>query len=152
MSIAVATTNGFPIPDSSANAFTGRVKLVHRRISSQAGHALEILGHSIEYLIDEADSEGKPFEESDPRCQAGRMLMAINREIYFECPEVPSFLETWHSFLRTHGAWPMAGTAASIAERPHGLKWPLHAGPIGDLPARGRSRDSLNLQILPTKT
>jgi hypothetical protein len=104
MSIAVSTTNGFPIPDSAANACTGRVKLVHRRISPQAGHALEILGHAIEYLIDEADSEGKPFEDSDPRCQAVKIMMALNREIYFACPEVPSLLETCKSFLRSHGA------------------------------------------------
>jgi hypothetical protein len=104
MSIAVSTTNGFPIPDSTTNASTNRVKLIHRHISPQAGRALEILGHSIEYLIDEADFEGKPFNDGDPRCQAVKLLMALNREIYFECPEVPSLLETCRSFLRSHGA------------------------------------------------
>jgi hypothetical protein len=104
MSIAVSTTNGFPIPDSAANACTGRVKLVNRRISPQAGRALEILGHAIEYLMDEGEFEGKAMDANDPRTEAVKMLMAVNREIYFGCPEVPSFLETWHSFLRTHGA------------------------------------------------
>lgn len=104
MSIAVSTTNGFPIPDSAANTCTGRVKLVNRRISPQAGHALLILGHAIEYLVDEAEFEGGVFDSGDPRFDAVRILMALNRQIYFECPEVPSILESWRSFLRSHGA------------------------------------------------
>ena len=104
MSIAASTTNGFPIPDTSANACMGRVKLVNRRISLRAGRGIEILGHAIEYLIDEGESEGKSVDASDPRSQAVKILMALNREIYFECPEVPSLADAFRSFLRSHGA------------------------------------------------
>jgi hypothetical protein len=70
-----------------------------RRISHQAGCALEILGHAIEYLADEYLYEGGTFSADDPRLQAVHLLMALNREIYFECPIVPSFRERWHALL-----------------------------------------------------
>jgi len=62
-----------------------------RRISPEAGHALEILGHAIEYLTDEYVHEGGSFSAGDPRLEAVQLLMARNREVYFACPEVPTF-------------------------------------------------------------
>ena len=69
-----------------------------RRISLQAGHALEILGHAIEYLTDEYVHEGGLFSAHDPRLEAIQLLMARNREIYLACPELPTLgarVRTW---------------------------------------------------------
>ncbi|MDE3189036.1 MAG: hypothetical protein KGM96_16115 [Acidobacteriota bacterium] len=73
-----------------------------RRISSEAGHALEILGHAIEYLVDEYLHDGGCFVANDPQLQAVLVLMELNRQVYFECPEVPSLRERLHSFLDRH--------------------------------------------------
>ncbi|HUX45818.1 MAG TPA: hypothetical protein VMV57_13800 [Terracidiphilus sp.] len=45
----------------------------------------------IEYLADEYIHAGKTFSGQDGELQAIQLLMALNREIYFACPEVPSF-------------------------------------------------------------
>ena len=70
-----------------------------RRISPEAGHALEILGHAIEYLADEYVNEGGSFSAHDPRLKAVQLLMARNREIYFACPEVPPISDRLRSWL-----------------------------------------------------
>ncbi|HZL53857.1 MAG TPA: hypothetical protein VFC37_23225 [Terracidiphilus sp.] len=62
-----------------------------RRIDPQAGRALEILGHAIEYLADEFVHEGGSFSADNGQLQAVQLLMALNRQVYFECPEVPPF-------------------------------------------------------------
>jgi hypothetical protein len=71
----------------------------HRRISPEAGHALEKLGHAIEYLADEYIHRGGTFNRNDAELQAVQMLMAINREIYSACPEVPTLGERLHAWL-----------------------------------------------------
>jgi len=71
----------------------------HRSISPQAGHALEILGHAIEYLSDEYINEGGLFSARDPRIEAIQMLIARNREIYFDCPEMPTMGERLRAWL-----------------------------------------------------
>lgn len=61
----------------------------HRRISPEAGRALEILGHAIEYLADEYVHEVgllPAIESSDPQVEAMQLLMAANREVYYGCP------------------------------------------------------------------
>ena len=70
-----------------------------RRITPEAGHALEILGHAIEYLTDEFVHDGGSLSPTDNRIKAVQLLMALNRQVYFECPEVPSFAERCRSFL-----------------------------------------------------
>ena len=57
-----------------------------RRITPQAGHALEILGHAIEYLTDEFVHRGGEMRAGNSQLEAVQMLMARNREIYYECP------------------------------------------------------------------
>lgn len=84
------------VSDSSAETAGGE----RRHISPAAGRALEILGHAIEYLIDEYIHEGGGFSQKDPQVQAVQLLMAINRQVYFECPMVPSFRERVRKFLR----------------------------------------------------
>lgn len=66
---------------------------VRRRISLEAGRALEILGHAIEYLTDEHVHRGGSLSAQDPELEAVQMLMALNRQIYFECPVVPTLAE-----------------------------------------------------------
>jgi hypothetical protein len=61
-----------------------------RRIDPKAGHALEILGHAIEYLTDEFVHGDGEFSAHDAQLEAVQLLMALNREIYFACPRVPS--------------------------------------------------------------
>jgi len=75
---------------------------VHRRrsIDPKSGHALEILGHAIEYLADEYVHEGASFSAADPGLEAMQTLMARSRAIYFACPEVPTILERIAGLLR----------------------------------------------------
>jgi hypothetical protein len=70
-----------------------------RRISPETGHALEKLGHAIEYLTDELVHEGGSFSANDARVQAVQLLMAVNRQIYFACPEVPTLSDRFLSLL-----------------------------------------------------
>jgi hypothetical protein len=88
--MAASTTSSFPVPFVAAPAqvLTAPVNR-RRRISPQAGHALEILGHAIEYLTDEFVHEGGTFSPNNAQLQAVQLLMAVNRQVYFECPEVP---------------------------------------------------------------
>jgi hypothetical protein len=61
-----------------------------RRIDRNAGRALELLGHAIEYLTDEFVYEGCSQASLDSQLEAIQLLMALNRQIYLECPEVKS--------------------------------------------------------------
>ena len=73
-----------------------------RRISSEARHALETLGHAIEHLSDEFGEEGGGFDPNDARLEAVHLLMAINHKVYFECPEAPTFSQRCGLFLQGH--------------------------------------------------
>jgi len=75
-----------------------------RRITPQAGHALEILGHAIEYLTDEYVNEGGTLPMHSERLEAVQMLMERNRQIYFSCPEVPTLGERLHTILKLRSA------------------------------------------------
>lgn len=66
-----------------------RVKL--RRIDANAAMGLEKLGHAIEYLADETVYEGWEIDDKWGRADAIRILMSLNRSIYFSSPEPPSF-------------------------------------------------------------
>jgi hypothetical protein len=80
------------------------VRPIRRRIDPQAGHALEILGHAIEYLTDEFIHNAVGFPANHGELEAVQLLMAVNRQIYFACPEAPSFGERCRSFLHLHPA------------------------------------------------
>jgi hypothetical protein len=98
--MAASTATGFPLAVSAPAAGALHAGLKRRRsISPQAGHALEILGHAIEYLTDEFVHEGGSFSADNAQLQAVQILMALNRQIYFECPEIPSFRERVASLL-----------------------------------------------------
>jgi hypothetical protein len=67
-----------------------------RQTTPEAGFALEILGHAIEYLADEYAHEAgslSSIHSQDPRVEAMQLLMAANREVYLACPLVPSLYE-----------------------------------------------------------
>jgi hypothetical protein len=93
-----ASIKGAPILSPGISATEVRVQR-KRHIDPQAGHALEILGHAIDYLADEFVHEGGSCSARNPRLQAIQLLMARNREIYFACPEIPPFAERWRAFF-----------------------------------------------------
>jgi hypothetical protein len=98
--MATSTTSGFPIPATSASTGILYPTTSRRRsITPQAGHALEILGHAIEYLTDEFVHEGGTFSPDNAQLQAVQLLMAVNRKVYFECPEVPPLSKRLLSLL-----------------------------------------------------
>jgi hypothetical protein len=71
------------------------VPRVRRKLTPEAGKALEILGHAIEYLADEYAVDTAPkgaLGSADPRVEAIQMLKAANRQIYLSGTEVqPAF-------------------------------------------------------------
>lgn len=103
--MAASTTSGFSTHVSAA-VTAAPVRAVGarrpRRISPEAGHALEILGHAIEYLSDEYVHSGGALTDRDPQVQAVQLLMAINRQVYFSCPEIPSLGDRFRAFLHRH--------------------------------------------------
>jgi hypothetical protein len=86
------------------------VPVVRRRLSREAGRALEILGHAIEYLGDEyafdAHTKG-PLGNADPRVAAIQILMGLNREVFFSGMQVqPAFrrIRRWFIGMRSVGS------------------------------------------------
>ncbi len=98
--MATSTTHGLSIPVSTAAMPAARVRVNRRRrITPQAGHALEVLAHAIEYLTDVFVHQGACFSSKDEQLQAVQLLMALNRQVYFECPEAPTLGERFRSML-----------------------------------------------------
>lgn len=102
--MAATTTTVLSISDYALAVPIARVRTRHRHITPQAGRALEILAHAIEYLTDEFVHTGLSFSSRNEQLQAVQMLMALNRQVYFECPEVPSFGERCRALLHLHEA------------------------------------------------
>jgi hypothetical protein len=97
---ATATTN-FVIPASAPAVFAAGARVNRRRrITPQSGHALDILAHAIEYLNDEYMQQGIAYSSGNAQLEAVQLLMALNRQVYFECPEVPTFGERCRAMLR----------------------------------------------------
>jgi hypothetical protein len=98
--MALTHTTAFPVIESiPVKTFPGVRTIRRRRISPEAGRALEKLGHAIDYLTDEYVHEGGAFSRHDAKLQAVELLMAINREVYFACPEVPTLGERWRAWM-----------------------------------------------------
>lgn len=101
VSMATLSTAGFSIsatsPVSVAEQFARKAR---RQITPQAGKALEKLSHAIEYLTDEFVQSGTSFSASNSQLEAVQLLMALNRRVYFECPEVPTLGERLRSLLK----------------------------------------------------
>lgn len=98
--MAATTTTGFHIPAcAQAVPTAGECSNRRRHITPQAGRALEILAHAIEYLADEFVQQGLTPSSRNGQLQAVQVLMAVNRQVYFECPEVPTFGERCRALL-----------------------------------------------------
>lgn len=102
--MAATTTTGFSIPAPASAVPIASVRTSRRSITPQAGRALEILAHAIEYLTDEFVNTGLTFSATNGQLEAVRVLMALNRQVYFECPEAPSFGERWRTLLNLRTA------------------------------------------------
>jgi hypothetical protein len=91
-----------PIPVS----FTAGLRPNRRRhITVEAGHALEKLGHAIEYLADEFVLDGGEVSSKNGQVEAVQLLMRMNRQVYFECPEVPTIGERLRAMLHIHAGY-----------------------------------------------
>jgi hypothetical protein len=91
-------------PTATRVAKQGVVAARRRLISKEAGRAIEMLGHAIEYLADEfaldcVSETARARQGTHPRIAAIELLMERNREIYFSCPEAPSCASRFRSFL-----------------------------------------------------
>ncbi len=63
--------------------------VVRRRGNPQQGHALEALGHAIEYLTDtRMFSIGDTAERARSESEAVQILMRASRAVFEECAEV----------------------------------------------------------------
>jgi hypothetical protein len=99
--MAASTTSGFSIHISSSVRAVPAPQIRKsrpRRINPEAGHALEKLAHAIEYLSDELVHEGGELTQHNPQVEAVQLLMALNRQVYFGCPEVPSWGDRFKAF------------------------------------------------------
>jgi hypothetical protein len=76
-----------------------------RHITVEAGHALEKLGHAIEYLADEFVHDGVELSSRNGQVEAVQLLMKMNREVYFNCPEVTTLGDRLRSMLHLHAAY-----------------------------------------------
>jgi hypothetical protein len=92
--------SNFPVPAALPVPLVNVGHAHRRRIAPEAGRALEILGHAIEYLSDEFVHAGGSLSAHDAQVEAVQLLIAANRQIYFACPEVPSIGERWRAILR----------------------------------------------------
>jgi hypothetical protein len=100
--MATTTSTGLPILVSARAVPRVQTRSGRRRITPQAGRALEILGHAIEYLTDEFVQQDGMVSSKNERLEAVQMLMALNRQVYYECPEVLSFGERCRALLHLH--------------------------------------------------
>jgi hypothetical protein len=100
--MAIASLSVASMQPAAASVRTHIVR--QRRISPQAGRALEVLGHAIEYLTDEFVHEGATPSANHPQILAVQMLMELNRRVYFECPEMPGFCERCRAIFHLHAA------------------------------------------------
>ena len=75
-----------------------------RRITPQAGRALEVLGHAIEYLTDEFVHAGGGMSPEKGQIEAVQLLMAMNRQVYYECPQMPSVTARLRAMLHLKAA------------------------------------------------
>ena len=92
----ILRTNGIT-PFLPSYERSNQSSLIPRHIlNREAGRALEILGHAIDYLADELIEEGGSILEDTGRVEAIQLLMARNRQIYFSCPVALTFGERLH--------------------------------------------------------
>jgi hypothetical protein len=100
MEMATLSAARIPAQATTQPALSGQfARRQRRQITPQAGKALEKLGHAIEYLTDEFVQSGASFSTNNSQLEAVQLLMALNRRVYFECPEVPTLGERLRDLL-----------------------------------------------------
>ena len=99
-----ASTAGISLPPVATSAQSISAIERRRAISPEAGRALEILAHAIEYLTDEYAHQATALSHDHPRVQAIQLLMSVNRQIYFDCPLVPSMADRMRALFHNHAA------------------------------------------------
>jgi len=92
-----------------ARSFASVAGRTPRRISPEAGRALEMLGHAIDYLADEFSLEcmsrqNRPLHGPHPRVAAIELLMECNWAVYSSCPEILTLAERFRSLFRVQRA------------------------------------------------
>ena len=103
--MAATTTTVFAIPATTPAVRNVSIPVNRRRrITPEAGRALEILGHAIEYLTDEFVQDERSFTVKSEQLQAVQMLMALNRQVYFDCPQIPTFTARCRAVFGHHTA------------------------------------------------
>ena len=103
--MATSMTTGFAVRVSPPTTCAACIPSNRRRrITPQAGHALEILGHAIEYLTDEFVHQGGEMFAGNSQLEAVQLLMARNREIYYACPEVVTMGDRLRAMLHLRAA------------------------------------------------
>ena len=97
--MAATTTSVEGRPTAGSRA--GQVARGDRRryINPRAERALELLGRAVKYLTDEYIHEANRLSSNDSQVAAIQLLMGLNREVYYECPIVPTLGERLRSFL-----------------------------------------------------
>lgn len=98
--IATSKFTSISFPGFATVLPTARVDEHRRTVSPEASRALEKLAHAIEYLSNDFLHDNGPGCDHDGRVQAIHLLMALNRAVYFECPEVPALGERLRAFFR----------------------------------------------------
>lgn len=78
---------------SSMKSRNANGKILQRKTSYDAGRGLEILGHAIEYVIDESILNDKDSSYRHAQREAVELMMALDREIHSGCPIIPPFRE-----------------------------------------------------------
>jgi hypothetical protein len=92
------------MPDPSASRRErSSSQAIHRRPSMDQGHALESLGHAIEYVYDSRVYRDSG-ELSPSDVEAVQVLMRLSREVFVECREVAPAHTGLKLFL--HKLWP----------------------------------------------
>jgi hypothetical protein len=99
--MASMTTIGLdlPLPEGAIVPGVERTFPDRRSVPPRTALALERLSHAIEYLADEIVAVGGPLTAHEAQMEAIRLLMALNREIYSECPQARSLWERSLSLL-----------------------------------------------------
>jgi hypothetical protein len=87
---------------SSIAAVPAAAPAIRRKITPQAGKALELLAHALEYLSDECAVSHEKEPQLQDCLEAIHLLMALNRGIYFGCPPAPGVGERCRTFWRRY--------------------------------------------------
>jgi hypothetical protein len=75
-------------------------RVIRRRPTRSQGHALEKLGHAIEYLVDSRVHRDVGIS-SPAESVAEQLLMRLSREVFAECEEIAPAVGVFQKLLRT---------------------------------------------------